>query len=57
MAPEAGRAEEARWPGYLYRPDFAKLDDDHWKVFVTSRYDAQKDTWQMSTKPVIQVVD
>ncbi len=49
--------EETRWPGYLYRPDHPKHDDANWKHFVTSRYDADSGTWEISTKPVIQVVD
>jgi adenylylsulfate reductase subunit A len=49
--------KETRWPGYLYRPDYAALDDDNWKVFVNSRYDAASGAWQISTKPVIQLID
>ncbi len=49
--------EEIRWPGYLYRPDHPKLDDANWKRFVNSRYDAASGTWEMSAKPMIQVVD
>ena len=49
--------KETRWPGYLYRPDYATLDDDNWKVFVNSRYDAPSGAWQMSKKPLIQVID
>ena len=49
--------EETRWPRYYYRPDHAKLDDENWKVFVNSRYDAETGAWQMSRKPYIQVID
>ena len=49
--------KETRWPGYLFRPDYASLDDDNWKVFVNSRYDAASGTWEMSKKPVIAVID
>ena len=24
--------EETRWPGYYYRGDFPKLDEENWKV-------------------------
>ncbi len=47
---------ETRWPGYYYRPDHAKLDDENWKVFVNSRYDAQTGEWRMSKKPYIRVI-
>ena len=49
--------KETRWPGYLYRPDYDTLDDDNWGVFVNSRYDAPSGAWQMSTKPLIRVID
>ena len=49
--------EETRWPCYLYRPDHAMLDDANRKRFVNSRYDADSGSWEMSTKPMIQVVD
>ncbi len=49
--------EETRWPGYLYRSDHPKLDEENWKVFVNSRYDADSDTWHMSKKPFIPLID
>ena len=30
--------EETRWPGYYYRMDFPKLDDENWKAFVVSKF-------------------
>ncbi|UCE52096.1 MAG: adenylyl-sulfate reductase subunit alpha [Desulfobacterales bacterium] len=50
--------EETRWPGYYYRKDFPKMDEEKWgKVFVNSVYDAQKDEFTMLTRPKIEVVD
>jgi adenylylsulfate reductase subunit A len=49
--------QETRWPGYLYRPDHPTVDDENWKVFVNSMYDAETGAWRLSTKPHIQVVD
>jgi len=50
--------EETRWPGYYYRSDFRKMDQDKWgKVFVNSVYDAEKDEFTMLTKPIIHLVD
>jgi adenylylsulfate reductase subunit A len=50
--------EETRWPGYYYRSDFRKLDEDKWgKVFVNSVYDAEKDEFTMLTRPIIHLVD
>jgi adenylylsulfate reductase subunit A len=50
--------EETRWPGYYYRKDFPKMDEEKWgKVFVNSVYDAEKDEFTMLTRPRIEVVD
>lgn len=49
--------EETRWPGYYYRPDYPRLDDQRWRCFVNSRYDAAKDEWRLAKKPYISVVD
>jgi adenylylsulfate reductase subunit A len=48
--------EETRWPGYYYRSDFPKVDDQKWHVFVVSRYDPVKDTWKVETRPVHELV-
>ena len=48
--------EETRWPGYYYRGDFPKIDEENWKCFVNSRYDPAADEWKMSKKECIQVV-
>jgi adenylylsulfate reductase subunit A len=39
--------EETRYPGYYYRTDFPQLDEENWKVFVNSTYDAENDTWDV----------
>ncbi len=43
--------KETRWPGYYYRADFPKLDDQNWKVFTNSRYDAKTGEWQVEKVP------
>jgi adenylylsulfate reductase subunit A len=48
--------EETRWPGYYYRADHPKLDDDRWHVFTGSQYDAQTGEWRMSKLPVHHIV-
>ena len=47
---------ETRWPGYYYRSDFPDLDDQNWRVFVNSRYDAVNNSWDVFTKPYISIV-
>ena len=48
--------EETRWPGYYYRVDCPTLDEENWKVFVKSRYDAASGDWQLSKKPYIPLI-
>ncbi len=50
--------EETRWPGYYYRTDFRKMDNEKWgKVFVNSVYDAEKDEFTMIERPLYHLVD
>jgi adenylylsulfate reductase subunit A len=44
---------ETRWPGYYYRADYPALDDQNWKCFVNSRYDAAKGQWQLDKMPFL----
>jgi len=48
--------KETRWPGYYYRGDYPKLDDENWKVFVNSRYDAQTGEWAVASEPHHSIV-
>jgi adenylylsulfate reductase subunit A len=43
--------KETRWPGYYYRGDFPRIDDENWKVFVNSKYDAATGEWELTTHP------
>lgn len=47
--------EETRWPGYYFRADTPKLDNDNWLKFVNLKYDAKTDKWDLFTKPVHQI--
>ena len=48
--------KETRWPGYYYRADYPRLDDESWRVFVNSRYDAAGDRWKLVIRPYINLV-
>jgi adenylylsulfate reductase subunit A len=48
--------EETRWPGYYYRADHPKLDDDQWHVFTGSQYDPKSGEWRMSKLPVHHII-
>ncbi len=49
--------EETRWPGYYYRGDHMKLDDDNWHCFTVSRYDRASNSWDLEKAPVYHIVD
>jgi adenylylsulfate reductase subunit A len=49
--------EETRWPGYYYRGDHMKLDDDDWHCFAVSRCDRASDSWDLEKAPVYHIVD
>jgi adenylylsulfate reductase subunit A len=48
--------KETRWPGYYYRADYPKLDDENWRVFVNSKYNAANNEWDVFTKPYLKIV-
>ena len=48
--------KETRWPGYYYRSDYPDLDDQNWRVFVNSRYDAANNQWSLTTKPYVNII-
>jgi adenylylsulfate reductase subunit A len=48
--------QETRWPGYYYRADYPALDEQNWKVFVNSRYDARSGDWQVEKAPFLSNV-
>ncbi len=48
---------ETRWPGYYYRGDFMKLDDDNWHVLTVSRRDPESGEWTLEKAPVYHLID
>ncbi|MGI9262227.1 MAG: adenylyl-sulfate reductase subunit alpha, partial [Woeseiaceae bacterium] len=49
--------KETRWPGYYYRGDHMKLDDDNWHCFTLSRFDRESGEWEMEKAPVHHIID
>ena len=49
--------EETRWPGYYYRGDHMKLDDENWHVLTTSQRDRESGQWTMEKAPLYHIVD
>ena len=49
--------EETRWPGYYYRGDHMKLDDENWHCLTVSRRDPKTGKFSMEKVPVYHIVD
>lgn len=49
--------KETRRPGYDYRGDHTKLDDENWHCFTLSHYDRNTGKWEMEKAPVCHVID
>jgi adenylylsulfate reductase subunit A len=45
--------EETRWPGYYFRSDFPKIDEDNWHCFVNCKYDTATGKWDMMKRDII----
>jgi len=44
--------EETRWPGYYFRADTPKMDDENWLCFVNCRWDPDSGDWEMMKKDI-----
>ncbi len=49
--------KETRWPGYYYRGDAMKLDDDNWHVLTTSHRNRDTGEYTMEKQPLYHLVD
>ncbi|MEX1312112.1 MAG: adenylyl-sulfate reductase subunit alpha [Candidatus Sulfomarinibacteraceae bacterium] len=45
--------EETRWPGYYFRADFPKLDNDNWLCFVNCTMDPETEEWTMLKRDIL----
>ena len=48
--------KETRWPGYYYRGDYLKLDDENWHVLTVSRRDPETGEYTMEKAPCYHLV-
>jgi adenylylsulfate reductase subunit A len=46
---------ETRWPGYYFRNDTPKIDQEKWLAFANCRYDTKTGGWEMKARPVKRV--
>ncbi|MBW1788090.1 MAG: adenylyl-sulfate reductase subunit alpha [Deltaproteobacteria bacterium] len=44
--------EETRWPGYYFRSDTPKMDNDNWLCFVNCTYKPDSDEWELTKKDI-----
>jgi adenylylsulfate reductase subunit A len=49
--------EETRWPGYYYRGDFMKLDDQNWHVLTVSHRDPKTGEYTMEKAPLYHLTE
>ena len=49
--------KETRWPGYYYRGDAMKLDDENWHVLTVSRRDPETGEYTMEKAPLYHLVN
>jgi adenylylsulfate reductase subunit A len=49
--------KETRWPGYYYRGDHMKLNDEDWHCFTLSQYDRNTGDWELEKAPVYHIID
>jgi len=47
--------EETRWPGYYFRADTPKMDEDNWKCFVNCAF--KDGEWKFEKKDVVPLID
>jgi adenylylsulfate reductase subunit A len=44
--------EETRWPGYYFRSDCPKMDNENWKCFVNITQNPKTDEWSLKKVPI-----
>jgi adenylylsulfate reductase subunit A len=47
--------EETRWPGYYFRSDKPKIDEEKWTVFANCKFDPNTGNWEMMTRPIHRI--
>ena len=47
--------QETRWPGYYFRADKPKMDEENWHVFANCKYDPKTCSWEMFTRPILRI--
>ncbi len=48
--------EETRWPGYYFRGDYPKMDEENWHCFTNSRWNPETAEWEMMKREIKELV-
>jgi adenylylsulfate reductase subunit A len=48
--------EESRYPGFYYRADFPKTNDEEWFCFTNSKYDPATGEWTCKKEPYHKII-
>jgi adenylylsulfate reductase subunit A len=49
--------EETRWPGYYFRADYPKLDQENWLCFVNCKLDPATEEWEMLKRDILPLFE
>jgi adenylylsulfate reductase subunit A len=47
--------EETRWPGYYFRSDTPKMNEDDWHCFANCKYDPASGEWSMYKRDIVNL--
>ncbi|RJP30747.1 MAG: adenylyl-sulfate reductase subunit alpha [Candidatus Omnitrophota bacterium] len=47
--------EETRWPGYYFRADTPKMNQNDWLCFANCRWDPNTGEWEMMKRPILHI--
>jgi len=47
--------EETRWPGYYFRADKPKLDEENWHCFVNCKLNPASGEWEVFKRPILHM--
>ena len=47
--------QETRWPGYYFRADKPKMDQDNWLKFANCKYVPSSGEWEMISRPIYNI--
>ncbi|MTI81433.1 MAG: adenylyl-sulfate reductase subunit alpha [Firmicutes bacterium] len=49
--------EETRFPGYYFRTDTPKIDEENWLTFVNCKFNPENGEWDVFKKDIVRLLD